>query len=574
MHRSLETTLGSLRSLFGILMGLTFANGVRNYITAQPGSEGVVLAGDVWVPEFALAVLFFFMVIQFYHYNLRLLEGVTGPRTRRNDVADPARRSRYANLWIEYFFPLVQAALFGAASWYIYHPSEFLMMMTLALGLNLLLFVRKIWWFAIELWPRLGLLADSIGPFRRGAGLRDPGEVSVARRQFRSMDWFRQRYRWSRDTRWFIINAVAVLFLIFILALPSGELADFGWRYWTVVSTLGLRVVVDYAVNWSHYFPSGPTAMNIFLAAPELGFRARDGATQEPGYQVAVRSLAYLLERRGHDVRTSHEVAAWQRPEARPDEFVSRDYANVAGCDVVCAIVTEHPSDSLYIELGWAFGLRKDVLLLSPLDADEVNVRALDHAGLVLKYPSLTNLSRIIDEVEDGLAFCVEEEHMTQRSPLPRPLDVPDIYISSRTSFSALEAALLDSPFSTFAARRLNLEGESPWLWRSFYVMEQCELIIIDIDESTSGHSEIDLGYALAVHKPIIALYPSGYEASPLVAGLGGLYADAENPLSGQRPHVHLIAFEDAEDKVRKAMDALDHFSSIAEVHGLDRAQV
>lgn len=48
-----------------------------------------------------------------------------------------------------------------------------------------------------------------------------------------------------------------------------------------------------------------------------------------------------------------------------------------------------------------------------------------------------------------------------------------------------------------------------------------------------------------------------------MVTGLEVLYADVQNPISGEVAPIHLIEFQNHEEKLEKLHDALTHFSQI-----------
>jgi nucleoside 2-deoxyribosyltransferase len=571
MHRGLESTIGSLRSLFGIIMGVTIAGAIARFITGA--GEDPIDGSNLFEPPTVLALLFFFAVVQFFHGNHRILDEVSMPSGRKPDVADPRRLSRYADLWFEYFFMLVQSAMFAAASFYLYDASSFILIMTTILALDLLLFARKIAWLISGMKHAVHDLARSphaVTMAKRSRTTSEQEASAAVQDAFRSLDWIRERNKWGHDTRWFLLNAGAVgLLAIPLLLGGSAAIGGYGWPFWFAVGVLAVRGIVDYGVNWRHYFPSGPTKMRVFFAAPFTAYQSGEGTQVDGTLRATLQPIIQVLRSRGHEVFSAHELEGWGEDVLPAREIAERDFQSLIDHDVLLALVTDRPSRGVAIELGWAFGLGKPVLVLASAGR-ELDQRILNHATGVLKYRSMETIPGLFNEIEEALCYTVERGGLyPPATPVLSAPDTPDVYIHSAHSFRELDQVLARSPFSTFAVRRLRREGARPWAEYSLSVIEQSELVIIDLSDEPDGHAEIDLGYALAKQKPVIALCPYGHAISPLIRGLDVLYRQARNPISGDNPHFHVVAYETDVEKLYGLESALQHFSHISEELGV-----
>jgi nucleoside 2-deoxyribosyltransferase len=101
----------------------------------------------------------------------------------------------------------------------------------------------------------------------------------------------------------------------------------------------------------------------VFLAAPYSN--RFDPATdrKDTDLKETLENVLQMLKNNGYDIRSAHIREDWGNKLMKPRDFVPLDYKWIKESDLVIAYI-DGTSSGLYIELGWASALGKNILIL------------------------------------------------------------------------------------------------------------------------------------------------------------------------------------------------------------------
>jgi nucleoside 2-deoxyribosyltransferase len=101
----------------------------------------------------------------------------------------------------------------------------------------------------------------------------------------------------------------------------------------------------------------------VFLAAPYSN--RFDPATdrKDTDLKITLENILNILKSNGYEIRSAHIREDWGNKLMKPADFVPVDYKWIKESDLVIAYV-DGTSSGLYIELGWASVLGKNIIIL------------------------------------------------------------------------------------------------------------------------------------------------------------------------------------------------------------------
>jgi nucleoside 2-deoxyribosyltransferase len=104
-----------------------------------------------------------------------------------------------------------------------------------------------------------------------------------------------------------------------------------------------------------------------FIAAPfSTRFNPSNGI-YDSDLRRTLETIISVLRLKGYLVRSSHIREHWGNKIMHPSEFVPLDYKSIKESDILLAYIDDC-STGLYIELGWASSLGKNILILLKAD--------------------------------------------------------------------------------------------------------------------------------------------------------------------------------------------------------------
>jgi nucleoside 2-deoxyribosyltransferase len=104
-----------------------------------------------------------------------------------------------------------------------------------------------------------------------------------------------------------------------------------------------------------------------FIAAPfTTRFDPRNGVFDNDLKRTLERIMK-ALRMKGYQVKSSHIREDWGNNIMKPPDFVPRDHESIEESDIVLAYIDDC-STGLYIELGWASNLKKNIIILLKAD--------------------------------------------------------------------------------------------------------------------------------------------------------------------------------------------------------------
>jgi hypothetical protein len=210
-HVTAETAsaLASVKSVLAIVNGLTLTNTLLVLITGATYSK-VITLDKLDAEDIAFAVVLMATIVRFYHGNMRHLDSAYG-----NESAAPVASGRHAEtrggLGLDFLVVLTQSVMFAVASFYVGFHSEYV-------SIFIVLLVFDIAWAVY-----------SVGS---DAQLDSPQRT------------------------WILINFFATACLVLFYLIHRSHPA----RHWSLDATLvvlAVTTVLDFALNWDFYFPSG-----------------------------------------------------------------------------------------------------------------------------------------------------------------------------------------------------------------------------------------------------------------------------------------------------------------------------
>jgi nucleoside 2-deoxyribosyltransferase len=101
-----------------------------------------------------------------------------------------------------------------------------------------------------------------------------------------------------------------------------------------------------------------------FLAAPFSQKFNRAEGVNDISLRRTLEAILRLLKDNEYEVRSAHLREDWGNNPMSPSVFVPLDYEWIGESDLFIAYV-DNTSSGLFIEIGWASALRKNIVILS-----------------------------------------------------------------------------------------------------------------------------------------------------------------------------------------------------------------
>jgi nucleoside 2-deoxyribosyltransferase len=101
----------------------------------------------------------------------------------------------------------------------------------------------------------------------------------------------------------------------------------------------------------------------VFLAAPISCRFDPTTDTEDVALKNTLVSILEILKKYGYKIRSAHVREDWGKKLMEPRVFVALDYRWIKESDLIIAYV-DGTSSGLYVEIGWASLLSKDILIL------------------------------------------------------------------------------------------------------------------------------------------------------------------------------------------------------------------
>jgi hypothetical protein len=206
------SALGSIKSILAIVNGLTITNTFLVLITAGHYSE-IRTPGSLGVSNVAAAGVLMLNIVPFYHGNMRHIDAIYGAESVAVSAAStPAKPP--GGLGVDFLVILAQSLLLSLASFYVQSHVEYVFLFIV------LLLSDVVWTF--------------FSPQQSDASANEP--------------------TWLRTN---LVTAIGLGVLYVIHRGHSGS----EWLLDGALVLLAVRAVVDFADNWSIYFPADTGAL-------------------------------------------------------------------------------------------------------------------------------------------------------------------------------------------------------------------------------------------------------------------------------------------------------------------------
>jgi hypothetical protein len=328
-----QSAVLSLKTLFSILMGLSVTNTL--VILIRRGEQSSVLSpasiGHDALP-LTVSVALLFTIFRFYLGNIRHVDDlyVNAPPNALDHGASANTAARFtADLTVV----LLEALIFGIASFYVLHAANFTELLMVVLVIDIL-------WTASQ-------------------GV-------------------------SRHQSFWLINNLAHLFAIsicfgFHIKYPHSVLP-----FYFAVGLLLTNGLADVMGNRHFYFAAGKKGQSAFLSAPLTQLLGEEGLPLE--FRKRLTTVINHLEAIGWSVGNAHKRENWGMELDSPFKALRADLEGVEEADVLIAMVGSPPSPGVQFELGFALAKGKKILLIDDAAGEMPYLMdgLMDHESTVL----------------------------------------------------------------------------------------------------------------------------------------------------------------------------------------------
>ncbi|MCP2258154.1 Nucleoside 2-deoxyribosyltransferase [Streptoalloteichus tenebrarius] len=106
------------------------------------------------------------------------------------------------------------------------------------------------------------------------------------------------------------------------------------------------------------------SAPTVFIGGPFKGCVDPLTGEIDPAVRRRYERLITFFRERGWTVTNAHETEAWGRGMVTPWECTERDFRWMLDCDLFVAFPGDPPSPGTHVEIGWATGLGRPVVVL------------------------------------------------------------------------------------------------------------------------------------------------------------------------------------------------------------------
>lgn len=305
-----QSAVSSLKAIFSILMGLSVTNTL--VVLIHEGRTGVTaLAGIDRLHEVFAAVLLF-TIARFYLGNVRHVDDFYVAGAVDGRPLDPGANAA-SRFVADFVVLLLEALMFGLASFYVVHPTNFIEIMLA------LLLVDILWTVSTR----------GVAPH--------------------SGSWF--------NNNLVHFCAIAICFG-FHIKYEQSQIP-----FYFAVGLLFTNGVLDFFGNRDFYFADRRHEGTVFLSAPFTQLLT-DG-----GLPVAFRerlvALLDHLEAERWTVGNAHRRENWGDSLDSPYRAVTADLADIEKAEVVVAILGQPASPGVQLEIGFALARNKKLILIT-----------------------------------------------------------------------------------------------------------------------------------------------------------------------------------------------------------------
>lgn len=308
-----QSAVSSLKTIFSVLMGLSVTNTL--VVLIRGSDRSVASFAEIEPLHAALAAALLFTIARFYLGNVRHIDDFYVTAAVDGKPLE-LRMNSASQFVLDFSVLLVEALLFGLASFYLVHPTNFVEIFMA------LLIVDILWTTTTRgVAPHSGLwLHNNLGHL-----------VLIA-----ACFGFHLKYEESQLPFYF---AVGFLF------------------------TNGL---VDFARNRSFYFADRTLEKTVFLSAPFTQLLTGDGLP--PVIRERLDAIIDHLEAEKWFVGNAHKREEWGRRLDSPYTAVNADLKEIDGAGVMVAILGSPPSPGVQLEIGFALARHKKLVVIADVD--------------------------------------------------------------------------------------------------------------------------------------------------------------------------------------------------------------
>ena len=104
--------------------------------------------------------------------------------------------------------------------------------------------------------------------------------------------------------------------------------------------------------------------MKIFLSAPFTDKVDKNTDLIDPTYRDWLEKLIFFIEKRNHQIISSHVREAWGKKRDLPEVAIVNDFTSIREADMLIAYIGDPPSLGVQMELGYASSYHKKIVIL------------------------------------------------------------------------------------------------------------------------------------------------------------------------------------------------------------------
>jgi hypothetical protein len=317
--RSLESrdvsasAVSSLKTIFSILMGLSVTNTL--VILLRGGKHGQVHRVSAMPAEqLIFAGVLLFTIVRFYLGNVRHVDDVYETKGLAHPIIRPPNQ-RARRFVIDFAVLLVEALMFGLASFYVGRPSDLLAIM-------------------------IALLTVDICWNRATQGYSPHQQV-----------WFLNNFGHAL--------AIGVSYVVYLRSSPPATAP-----LYVGIGLLLSNGLVDFVFSRAFYFAARTTGKSAFLSAPFTALLdAHDGRYPQSERQT-IETIYDRLTARGWTIHNAHRRERWGDSIDTPYSALVKDLEAIDDSEQLVAIVGDPPSPGVQLEIGFALARGKRILVI------------------------------------------------------------------------------------------------------------------------------------------------------------------------------------------------------------------
>lgn len=268
-------------------------------------------------------------IIRFYHGNIKYLA-----REYEDSNESDVEKNLNTRLAVDFFFFFLQGFIFCALALYQNKTFEFYM------GFTILFFIDSTWFFIV---------------------------INFTRNSKKYLKFREEEMHIKALSNWMVANLITgSIILIIILKNLNGERDSLDYLVPTFFIIIMINTVLDYILNINLYFPRTKTKKHIsaFVSA-KFTTAIKDGLFNAK-LKETIETIIDTIKSTGITLFSSHENEKFGKDIKEPEDFITRDISNINESDIFIALLDEEKLGGVYIELGWATSIGKDIILIIP----------------------------------------------------------------------------------------------------------------------------------------------------------------------------------------------------------------